>query len=59
MLLSDIWYSNAGATWIKAVEPTPFAARAYHSTVVTEGNRIWVIGGSSNADVWYTTDVPF
>jgi hypothetical protein len=48
---NDCWYSSDGVNWTQANVISPFSPRAYHSSVVYD-NKIWVIGGGENNDVW-------
>lgn len=56
---SDVWYSEDGVSWTRAVASAPWAARMGHSGVVFD-NRMWILGGSGNptnySDVWWSTD---
>jgi dihydrofolate reductase len=48
---NDVWSSTDGITWTKMDNPG-FAVRDSHSSVVFN-NRVWVIGGFFEDDVWY------
>lgn len=58
---SDIWYSENGYDWIKAIEEAfPNGARFYHSATSLSDNKLFVIGGVNYnsdkiyEDVWST-----
>lgn len=58
--LNDTWYSTDGISWTQGNASTAFAGRAYHSSVVTPDNKIWVIAGYDGTnylnDTWFSTD---
>ncbi|UII76807.1 hypothetical protein LV716_03175 [Flagellimonas sp. HMM57] len=57
--LSDVWYSEDGASWTQATDAAPFGERHGHTSVTFDG-KLWVIGGSDSSgrlnDVWYSED---
>ncbi len=65
---NDVWYTEDGENWNRAIEEAPFSKRHKHSSVVYDG-KIWVIGGSDGTgadngnlyenglnDIWYSAD---
>ncbi len=51
----------AGVTWTSRTASAPWAARAYHTSVVDAAGAIYVIGGDGGYtgllnDVWASTD---
>jgi hypothetical protein len=52
----------AGVTWTSRTLSAPWAARAYHTSVIDAAGAIYVIGGADVgdghyfADVWVSTD---
>jgi hypothetical protein len=50
----------AGVTWTSRTTDTPWAARAYHTSVIDATGAIYVIGGLGGGtdykDVWASTD---
>jgi hypothetical protein len=50
----------AGVTWTSRTASAPWAARAYHTTVINAAGAIYVIGGlgagTDYKDVWLSTD---
>ncbi len=58
---NDVWVSDDGISWKKAVENAPFEARTYHKAVVYQ-DRLFILGGRNSEsskyfnDVWYTSD---
>lgn len=60
-VLSDVWYSQDGSSWIRATSQASFGGRSGQTSLVFN-NKIWVIGGSmgygnpSLNDVWYSSD---
>ncbi len=51
----------AGVTWTSRPTSAPWAARAYHTTVIDAAGAIYVIGGYDGDkfvynDVWVSTD---
>ncbi|WP_108126171.1 Kelch repeat-containing protein [Saccharospirillum mangrovi] len=62
--LNDVWSSPNGITWTEHTQPAGserFSPRLYPQVVVFnagdgEGDKLWVIGGSNNADVWSSVD---
>ncbi|WP_273568790.1 Kelch repeat-containing protein [Maribacter halichondriae] len=58
-LISDVWYSSDGATWVEATKDAAFSDRILHTSAVFD-NKIWVIGGQmvgeKKNDVWYSAD---
>jgi hypothetical protein len=62
-VINDIWYSDDGKVWYQKNASAEFPARYGHSSIVTTGDRMWVIGGYDNSasgppfnDVWYSDD---
>lgn len=47
--------ASLGATWSRACSAAPWGGRIDHAAAVF-ANRMWVIGGSSAADVWNSSD---
>ncbi|MFO7736307.1 MAG: DUF1554 domain-containing protein [bacterium] len=61
---NDVWYSEDGMNWTRAVEDAPFEKRHGHQAFVYD-DKIWVLGGRSqndgdwatypiHKDVWYS-----
>jgi hypothetical protein len=50
----------AGVTWRRVIASAPWAARAYHTTVIDAAGAIYVLGGNSGTtfykDFWVSTD---
>lgn len=56
---ADVWQSADGSTWALS-SPPPWAARAYHQSIVFAG-QLWIMGGIGTGgtflkDVWSTPD---
>ncbi len=51
--LTDVWYSADGKEWTEATENAGFPPR-YEFTTATFNDRLWVIGGTTGNDVWYS-----
>lgn len=62
-LLNDIWFSEDGKNWTKALDNATFSPRNGHKTIVY-GNQLWLVGGGNTYDsrvtkyndVWNTTN---
>ncbi len=58
-LVSDVWYTTDGTTWVNASANPAFAAREGHSVAVLN-NSMWLSAGDNSggalADVWASTD---
>ncbi|MEW4923525.1 hypothetical protein [Algibacter sp. 2305UL17-15] len=60
---NDVWFSEDGENWQKAIENAQFPVRHLHASIVFD-NKIWVIGGRGDGndpedfynDVWYSND---
>ncbi len=59
---NDIWYSEDGVSWTRAVEHASWHGRKDHSAISYDG-KMWVIGGYGYEsdwkyynDVWYSTN---
>jgi hypothetical protein len=52
----DVWSSSDGAQWTQTTALAPwiaaYSARWGHTSAVFN-NKIWVMGGNLNNDVWY------
>ncbi|MDD1695167.1 MAG: hypothetical protein LUQ71_10625 [Methanoregula sp.] len=51
--LTDVWYSSNGTDWTEATAQAEFPGRYEYTTAVFD-NKLWVIGGTSGDDVWYS-----
>lgn len=61
-LKNDVWFSEDGKIWKRAVMHAPWRRRAYHCALVFD-NKIWVLGGGNyltkyngENDVWNSVD---
>ena len=55
--LHDVWIStNHGVSWTRQTEHAEWSARSFHTSVVTAGDEIILMGGTWNNDVWKSTD---
>ncbi|MCE5229284.1 hypothetical protein LLG95_06765 [bacterium] len=64
---NDVWYTDDGLKWTRALEHAPWSARFDHAAVVFN-NKMWIFGGSrskgvgskrpdgSMNDVWYSSN---
>jgi hypothetical protein len=62
MLLSDVWNSNNGTSWVQVTSTAGFGNRVGFGNIVYN-NEMWVIGGETNTitsaavnDVWSSSD---
>ncbi len=51
--LTDVWYSSNGTDWTEATAAAEFPGR-YSFTSAVFNKKIWIIGGTTGDDVWYS-----
>ncbi|MFA5887387.1 MAG: PGF-pre-PGF domain-containing protein [Candidatus Nanoarchaeia archaeon] len=57
--INSVWNSTDGITWALVNSSPAFSARAYHTSVVDNTGKMWVIAGYNGSllnDTWYSTN---